>query len=209
MSVSSALVSFAVLAALVTITPGIDTVMVLRATLAGGRRVGAATAAGIFVGVLAWGVAAAVGVSALLATWVLGYTVLRYAGAAYLLVLGFRLLRAAWRGDHTDPAADPTALALTPARGFRQGLVANLLNPKVGAFYVAAVPHFLPDGVSPLGMGVLLALVHDLEGLVWFAAIILGAHRARRLLAGCRARRAVDATAGTALVAFGLRLGAP
>lgn len=107
MSVSSALVSFAVLAALVTITPGIDTVMVLRATLADGRRVGAATAAGIFVGVLAWGVAAAVGVSALLATWVLGYTVLRYAGAAYLLVLGFRLLWAAWRGDHTDPAADP------------------------------------------------------------------------------------------------------
>jgi threonine/homoserine/homoserine lactone efflux protein len=209
MSVASALVSFAAIALLLTITPGIDTAMVLRSTIAGGHRAGFATAFGVFVGVLAWGVAAAVGVSALLTTSSVTYDVLRFVGAAYLLWLGVRFLSRALRGDAAGARFDGDMGPTTPSNlwvCFRQGLLANLLNPKVGAFYVATIPQFLPDGVSHVWMGVALALVHNLEGLAWFSAVILGTHRLRAALDSSRARRRVDAVTGTALVGFGVRL---
>jgi threonine/homoserine/homoserine lactone efflux protein len=83
----------------------------------------------------------------------------------------------------------------------------NLLNPKVGAFYVAVLPQFIPAGSSPLGVGLLLALVHDVEALVWFSLIIFGAQAARGLLARRSVRRTVDAGTGAVLIGFGLRLG--
>ena len=183
--------------------------MVLRATLAGGRRVGAATAAGIFVGVLAWGVAAAVGVSALLATWVLRYTVLRYAGAGIPAGPGVPVAAGGLAVTTPTPAADPPALALTPARGFRQGSSRTCSTRKVSCLLCRRGAALPPRRGVAARDGRAARAGPRPEGLVWFAAIILGAHRARRLLAGCRARQAVDATAGTALVAFGLRLGAP
>lgn len=209
MTATSALASFAAIALLLTITPGIDTAMVLRSTIAGGRRAGFATAFGVFAGVLAWGVAAAVGVSALLMTSQAAYDVLRIVGAAYLCWLGIRLLVRALRGAEVGDRRDDTEAPLAPPNlwaSFRQGLLANLLNPKVGAFYVATIPQFLPDGVSHLWMGIALALVHNVEGLAWFSAVILGTHRLRAALASNRSRRRVDAVTGTALVGFGVKL---
>ena len=90
---------------------------------------------------------------------------------------------------------------------FGRGLFTNLLNPKVGAFYVAVLPQFIPAGTSPLGVGLLLALVHDLEGLIWFTAIIVGARALRGFLGRRRVRRAVDGGTGAVLIGFGLKLG--
>ena len=95
------------------------------------------------------------------------------------------------------------------AQAFRQGLVTNLLNPKIGAFYLATIPQFVPAGVSPLGMGLLLAGVHDLLAVAWFALIIAGASYARRWLANARALRVVDRVAGVTLVGFGVKLALP
>ncbi|GAA0332848.1 LysE family translocator [Micropruina glycogenica] len=85
----------------------------------------------------------------------------------------------------------------------------NLLNPKIGAFYLATIPQFVPAGVSPLGMGLLLAGVHDLLAVAWFALIIAGASYARRWLANARALRVVDRVAGVTLVGFGVKLALP
>jgi threonine/homoserine/homoserine lactone efflux protein len=90
-------------------------------------------------------------------------------------------------------------------RSWRKGLLTNLLNPKVGASYVAVLPQYGPAGASPLAMGVLLASVHDAEAMVWLTAIILGAHGIRGWLSRPSVRRTVDQLTGTAL--FGLRLG--
>jgi threonine/homoserine/homoserine lactone efflux protein len=83
----------------------------------------------------------------------------------------------------------------------------NLLNPKIGAFYVAVLPQFIPAHDSHLAVGLLLAFVHDLEGLVWFTAIILGTHSVRTMLRRRSARRAIDGATGATLIGFGVKLG--
>ncbi|BCY05519.1 LysE family translocator [Actinoplanes sp. L3-i22] len=206
MDLTHAVLSFAVLGALLTITPGLDTALVLRSAVTMGRGPAFATALGVNTGALIWGAAAAVGVSALLTASAAAYTGLRIAGAAYMLYLGVRMIRSAFRpGGGTVEPTGPAAPTWWST--FGKGLFTNLLNPKVGAFYVAVLPQFIPAGSSPLGVGLLLALVHDAEGLLWFSAIILGAQAARGFLARRSVRRTVDAGTGAVLIGFGLRLG--
>lgn len=203
---ASSVASFALVVALVTITPGLDTTLVLRSALTRGRRDAAMTAVGINVGVLVWAVAAATGLSALLTASEVAYDALRLAGAAYMVLLGLRLLRDALSGpgasvDTPSPGREPTLWA-----AFRTGLLTNLLNPKVGAFYVALLPQFLPGHGSPVLAGVLLGMVHNLEGVVWFGIVILGADAARRRLARRRNERWIEAVTGLALIGFGAKL---
>lgn len=206
MDLTHAVLSFAILGALLTITPGLDTALVLRSAVTMGRGPAFATALGVNTGALIWGAAAAVGVSALLTASTTAYTVLRVAGAAYMLYLGVRMMWSAFKKD--GEAVELTAPAApTWWSTFGKGLFTNLLNPKVGAFYVAVLPQFIPADASPLGVGVLLALVHDVEGLLWFSLIIFGAQAARGLLARRSVRRTVDAGTGAVLIGFGLRLG--
>ncbi len=213
MTLGAAVGSFALLAALLTVIPGLDTAMVLRAAITLGRKYAFATALGINTGALIWGAGAAVGVSALLTASRVAYGVVRIAGAAYMIWLGARLLWSAFRDRGAGPAdstpADPAPRleSVTMWRCWRQGLLTNLLNPKIGAFYVAVLPQFIPAESPHLAVGVLLALVHDLEGMIWFTAIILGVHSLRGWLARRSVQRAVDAMTGTALVGFGLKLG--
>jgi threonine/homoserine/homoserine lactone efflux protein len=206
MDLTHAVLSFAVLGALLTITPGLDTALVLRSAVTMGRGPAFATALGINTGALIWGAAAAVGVSALLTASVVAYTVLRVAGAAYMLYLGVRMIRAAVKGGGVSAEIAGTA-APTWWSTYGRGLLTNLLNPKIGAFYIAVLPQFIPPGTNPFGVGLLLALVHDLEGLLWFALIIFGAQAARGFLARRSVRRTVDAGTGAVLIGFGLRLG--
>jgi threonine/homoserine/homoserine lactone efflux protein len=209
MDPAGAVLSFALVAGLLAITPGLDTALVLRAAVAGGRRAGYAAGLGVCAGALAWGAAAAVGVSALVTTSRGGFTALRVAGAAYLLWIGGRLLLRAWGERAAPDEGDESAADRSPSNrsAFGRGLLTNLLNPKVGAFYVAVLPQFLPVGASPLGFGLLLASVHALESLLWFTVVILGAQALRGILRRPAARRAVDGATGTVLVGFGLRLG--
>ncbi|MFC7273588.1 LysE family translocator [Paractinoplanes rhizophilus] len=207
MDLTHAVLSFAVLGALLTITPGLDTALVLRAAVSMGRGPAFATALGVGAGALTWGAAAAVGVSALLTASEVAYTALRVAGAAYMIYLGVRMVCGALRRRAADPATAAEHAAPTVWNTFGRGLFTNLLNPKVGAFYVAVLPQFVPDGSSPLAVGVLLALVHDLEGILWFSAIIAGAGALRRQLARRSVRRAVDGGTGAVLLGFGVKLG--
>jgi threonine/homoserine/homoserine lactone efflux protein len=206
MDLTHAVASFAILGALLTVTPGLDTALVLRSAVTMGRGAAFATALGVNTGALIWGAAAAVGVSVLLTASAAAYTVLRVAGAAYMLYLGVRMIHGAVRGGGaTAEISGPAAPTWWSTYG--KGLLTNLLNPKVGAFYIAVLPQFVPPDASPLGVGLLLALVHDLEGLLWFALIIFGARAARGFLARRSVRRTVDAGTGAVLIGFGLRLG--
>jgi len=199
---------FAAVAGLLTIIPGLDTALVLRATATDGRRHGLATALGVSTGTLVWGVGAAVGISALLTASTIAYDVLRVAGALYMIWLGGRLLARAVRND--EPAAAVPGEAPRGRRlagSWARGLWTNVLNPKIGAFYVAVLPQFIPAHSSHLAVGALLAMVHDFEGLVWFAAIILGTHFVRTVLHRRSIQRGLDGLTGVALIGFGVRLG--
>ena len=204
MSLGTSVATFALVALALTLTPGLDTALVLRASLTRSRRDAAATGAGIVAGLFVWGAAAAVGVSALLTASQLAYDVLRYAGAAYLVWFGARLLVRAIRGT---PGREPAGTAgSSPWRAARQGLATNLLNPKVGVFYVALLPQFLPAGSDPLAVGLLLAGVHGLLSVVWFALLILLASTLAARLRRPATVRAIDGVTGTTLVGFGVKL---
>ncbi|TQN43227.1 threonine/homoserine/homoserine lactone efflux protein [Blastococcus colisei] len=205
MTLEAAVLTFAVVAAVLTVTPGLDTALVLRAALTRSRREAAATSAGIVAGLFVWGAAAAAGISALLIASEVAYDVLRYAGAAYLVWFGVRLLvRALGGAAETAPATG--AVPTSVWRAARTGLAANLLNPKVGVFYVALLPQFLPSGSDPLLVGLLLAGVHAVLSIVWFTLLISLATLAGRWLRRPATVRAIDAVTGVMLVGFGARL---
>lgn len=177
--------------------------MVLRHSAVSGRRAGWSAAAGIGGGILVWSFVAAIGLASLLAASATAYTVVKIAGAAYLVYLGARALWAAKRGEYGDSlmlAAKHSAL-----RAFRQGLLCNVLNPKCAVFFVALLPQFLPER-SSLGDILLLALVTLLITLVWFGSVATVVSAMRRLLAATRIRRTIDAITGTVLVALGIKI---
>jgi len=212
----AAIGSFAALAGLQTIVPGLDTAQVVRSAVTQGRRNGFATAFGIQIGTLIWGAAAALGISALLIASRLAFDVLRIAGAAYLIALGITMLWRSWRRADRPPAesfAEPAgraAVQAAPRRNvlgcFARGITTNLLNPKAGVFYVAVMPQFIPVHSPHLLMGITLAGVHDLEGLTWFTLLITTVHLTRRWLQSKAVHRAMDRITGIVLVGFGVRL---
>ena len=210
MTVTEALLAFGLVAGLLTIVPGLDTALVLRGTLTRSRRYGFAAASGIQAGTLVWGAAAATGAAALLAASQTAYRVLTVLGAAYMVWLGVSMLWRSARAPSRD-VAQPEAVQIAADRtgqGFGMGLVTNLTNPKVGVFYVATIPQFVPDGVSPLVMGLALAAVHCALGALWLSAVIVGAGRLAPRLHASGAVRWVDRVTGGVLVALGVRLAA-
>jgi threonine/homoserine/homoserine lactone efflux protein len=210
MTFTQAVLSFAVVAGLLTLVPGIDTSIVLRAGLTRRRAVALATAAGVCTGALAWGAAAAVGASALLAASDLAYRALTLAGAAYMAWLGASLIwktigRKGAGGPHV--VADPApAQSGTLAGAWLKGTATNLLNPKVGVFYIATIPQFIPAGMSPAAMGLLLAAVHGIMAMGWFTLIIIGTGFASKWLRSPRSIKVIDRITGTVLIGFGARL---
>ena len=202
-SVVSSLLAFTAAALLLTITPGVDTALVLRSAAAGGRLRGAAAALGVALGCLGWGLLAAAGLAALLAESALAYRVLQLAGAAYLCWLGLRMLLRP-RREWPQPGAAMGAQGLR-ASGLR-GLLTNLLNPKVGVFYVSFLPQFVPHGVWPAGFLFLLACVHVLLTLAWFGVLIAATAPIGRWLARERVMRALDRCTGLVFLGFGARL---
>jgi threonine/homoserine/homoserine lactone efflux protein len=196
------LAGFLVVAAVVICTPGQDTALTIRNTLAGGRRSGLATALGVALGQAVWTLAAAVGLVAVLRTSQPAFTALRLVGAAYLVYLGLQSLVAAARRRSTHhPTAAPGS---TPHGSLRQGLLSNLANPKMAVFFTSLLPQFGAAFATLLALGLLFSLLT----CVWLAAYAVAAARARRLLERDRIRRVLDAVTGAVLVALGLRVAA-
>lgn len=198
------LIAFTLTAALMTVTPGLDTALVLRtATVEGGRRALAASL-GIVLGCLAWGAIVAGGLGALLAASELAYTILKYAGAAYLVWLGLKLIlsKRADLGVAVAAGTRDTGAWLW----FRRGLLTNLLNPKVGVFYVSFLPQFVPAGSGVAATTLLLAAIHALLGLAWFVALILATRPVAAALRKPRTIRWLDRATGTVFLLFAARL---
>ena len=197
---TTALLAFAAFAALLTITPGVDTALVIRMSIGGGARRGRQAALGVCSGVVVWGVASAAGITALLSASERAYDALRIAGALYLVWLGVRALIARRREE------DGVEPDVSPAAAFRTGLLSNLLNPKVGAFYLSVLPQFIPKGAPVLATSTLLALVHAGEGIVWLFLVASLTARIGGILKRPSIRRRLEQVTGAVLVAFGIRL---
>lgn len=203
MTTAGALLAFVGAASILTITPGLDTALVLRSAAAGGQRRAAYAAVGIAMGCLTWGAAVSIGLGALLAASRLAYTIIRWAGAAYLLWTGFKLLvhpRQEFDTRSNSPGDVPSISFL------KQGLLTNILNPKVGVFYITFLPQFVPPSANVALFTFLLAVVHVVLGLIWFTVLISATLPMRRLLKQPWFVRAMDRIAGVVFVGFGARL---
>jgi threonine/homoserine/homoserine lactone efflux protein len=204
---TAALAGFTVIALLTVVTPGLDSLLVVRYSLVGGRRAGLAVVAGINVGLLAWATATLVGLTALLTASRLAYDIVRILGAIYLIWFGARML---WQTFARRPADRPEPPPARPGRwaAARAGLVTNLLNPKPGVFYISLLPQFLPGGPANLAWGLLLVAIHLAIGLIWLPILAWMADRARGLFLRDRVRCWLDRLTGTVLIGLGGRLAA-
>jgi len=202
MNILLPLLGFTAAATMLTLTPGVDTAMVLRSAATGGPKRGIAAAAGICLGLLMWGFGAASGLSLLLAASRTGFMVLKFCGAGYLLWLGINM----WRHKPQPVVEAPTEAAGTLA-AFQRGFTSNMLNPKVGVFYITFLPQFIPAHVSVAAFSILLTVINLGLEMIWFAALIALTVPLARTLARPAVKRAMDRVTGATLIGFGLRLG--
>lgn len=202
----TALLGFAAASALIVLLPGPDTLVVVRNLLRGGRRRAAATVVGVLSGLVIWVLAASLGLAAVLRASHTGYEVLRYVGGAYLVYIGIQALRsrAAPIGLGEGPA--PRRMGPLLGSGYVAGLATDLLNPKVGVFFVTFLPAFVPRGADVGWVTLALGAVFILETLVYFIALIGVADRVVSWMTDARTRRRLDRGAGLVFIGFGLRL---
>ena len=196
------LLPFLVGSVLVTVIPGADMALVARQVLVGGPALAQKTIFGNLAGLLVHGLALAAGLSALLVASATAYTVVKLAGAAYLVYLGVQALRASRR----PPADALSAAVAAPRRAFLQGLISTVLNPKPALFFLTFLPQFVNRDAAVLPQTLTLAAIHVIVGLVWLSAYARLIHRARGLLTAPRVKAWLERTTGAVLITFGLRV---
>jgi RhtB (resistance to homoserine/threonine) family protein len=193
-----------------TITPGADTMLVIRNVVARGQRAGYLTALGICSGLFIHATLSALGLSVILVRSAAIFEIVKLAGACYLMILGAWSLWQMIRSRHqTEPAPALTLQPAQPAGGWRslrEGLLTNVLNPKVAIFYLAFLPQFINPGDPVLLKSLLLAGMHFILSILWLALLSTFLGRLRGFIARPAVQRGIEAVAGTVLIAFGIRL---
>jgi threonine/homoserine/homoserine lactone efflux protein len=196
---------FVGIAAVVIVVPGPDTAIVTKNALLHGRRAALGTAFGVNTGLAVWTVASALGVASIVRASDTAFTALKLIGAAYLVWLGLQALRAAGRDAHSNP--DPARrTALDGRGGFRQGLISDLANPKIGAFFTGLLPQFAGAGHSVLIPFLVLGGLFVLMTVVWLSGYALVAVKASAVLRRQRVKARIDRVSGVILIGFGIRL---
>ena len=201
-----ATLGFVAAAGLIVLLPGPDTLVVLRALLRQGKPTARRTVLGVLTGLSVWAAGAVLGLSALLRASHDGYTALRIAGAVYLCLLGIQAFRS--RGASAELS---TSEAVRRRRGvigtgYLAGLTTDLLNPKVGVFFVTFLPAFVPHG-EPIGLvTALFGALFVLETGLYFVLFLAFADRLMAGMRRPRVRQVLDRCTGAVLVGFGVRL---
>jgi threonine/homoserine/homoserine lactone efflux protein len=194
-------------AVILIVTPGPDTALIIRQALRGGARAASRSAVGIGVGSSVWALASVLGVAMLLESSAAAFTVLKLAGAAYLIYLGARSLIGSF-GAAPDAASDnasPKGTSPRASSAFAQGLLNNLLNPKAGAIFVTVMPQFIQthDSLTRL---VLMVACYDVMVVIWLCTYGYVVSRAGRSRIGVRVRRSLERVTGVVMIALGARL---
>lgn len=194
------------LMALLTVTPGTDTFLTLRQALVGGLRLAWPTIAGICTGTIVHATVAGAGLAVLLHESPALFRVVQVLGVGYLAYLGVRSLRTAMAKADPKVDADDARVGHGGLRGYRDGLLANLLNPKVALFYLAFLGPYIEPGQSVLLTSMLYGVCHSLMGEVQLGTVAVLADRLRTRITDPRFLRGADALLGLVLLGFALRL---
>jgi threonine/homoserine/homoserine lactone efflux protein len=187
--------------ALLTISPGADMALVAKITLERGRRPALLATLGICSGLLVHATASALGLSIILATSAEAFTVVKLVGAAYLAYLGVQSLRSSFR--HGGVEAPSTRRGMSP---YLQGVLSNVLNPKVAVFYLTFLPQFMSPGDNVLLRSLAFAVAHAVMGIAWLSAYAYVLARVSGALGGAGVRRWLERVTGVVLIGLGARL---
>ena len=200
------LIAFCGVAAVLVVTPGPDMALVARNALVAGRSAVPMTVLGICAGIVIHAMAAAVGLSALLAASATAYAVVKVIGGTYLVYLGIQAWRASLRDQGDSEWMLGPARRFAGGSAFRQGFVSNVLNPKLVVFFISVLPGFTsPDG-SFFTQVVILALVFELLTIAWLLSYGAGVARIGEAMRRPRVRHLLERVSGSVLVALGLKV---
>lgn len=195
------MISYLIAISLLTMTPGLDTTLILRTATVEGRQKAFQAAIGIHLGCLVWGLIVACGLGALLSSSVLAFTLLKWTGAMYLAWLGVQMLR--------KPRQHLGSLEQgenTQQNWLLKGCLSNLLNPKVGIFYISFLPQFVPNPQAATTWIMLLVLIHIVLGLIWASALIIGSQPFAKYLKQPKFVQRIDRITGAVFILFALKL---
>lgn len=207
--------AFVGVAAALIVAPGPDMALVTRNALTLGRRAAYLTSFGTCTGLLVHGAAATVGLSAIVATSALAFEIVKIAGAIYLALLGILTLRDVWRsrrrpGDNEDEQlGSPSEVGTSTLRmpPFRQGVLTNVLNPKVAIFFLSFLPQFIPAGQPVATTTLVLSAIFIAMTLAWLVAYASAVLLVRRFFLRSSVRRFLETVTGSVLLLLGVRLG--
>ena len=199
----AAILTFILAATLIVLLPGPDTLVVIRSLLKSGKKVAGLTAAGVLSGLVIWVFAATIGLSAMLSASRVGYLSLRLVGAGYLIWLGVQTIKNRRAGLELD--GDERSPRLI-GEGYRAGLATDLLNPKVGVFFVTFLPGFVPAGHQVGTTVFFFGVIFILETAAYFFLLLTLAGRIQSWMRNSVIRRRLNTATGLVLVGFGIRL---
>ncbi len=204
----SLLPAYLIAITLLTITPGVDTMLIIRNTSRGGWWDGAVSSLGICSGLFVHAGISAVGISVILLHTAWAFTTLKLVGACYLIWLG----GSNWRGVLNKKklmmkaGALPHTTGFNPGRSLREGFLSNVLNPKAAVFYMAFLPQFITPSGSALLQSLVLAGLHFILAMIWQCFVAATVNQAGKWLQQPRVSRVMDGVTGTVMILFGLKL---
>jgi len=203
----SALTTYLIAITLLTITPGVDTMLIIRNTARGGWRDGAVSSLGICSGLFLHATVSAVGISVILLQAAWAFSALKLAGAAYLVWLGV----SSWRKVINQEGFEivnggPVGNKFLIQRSLREGFLSNILNPKTAIFYMAFLPQFINPAQSALLQSLFLAGLHFIIAMIWQCLLALMVKQLKIWLQRPRVSQIFDGVTGTVMIALGLRV---
>lgn len=190
---------------ILTMTPGADTMIVLRNTIRGGANDGLVSSFGICLGLFVHAFLSAVGISAILLYSATAFTILKIVGALYLLWLGFSSFKAFWQ-NHYESAPQAQKAIFHFWKSLREGFLSNVLNPKAVIFYMAFLPQFISPEGSPLLQSMFLASLHFIVATIWQGILIMMICSANGFIMKKSVRKSMDFIAGSVMVLLGIKL---
>jgi len=198
--------TFIVAITLLTLTPGVDTMVTIRNSARGGWRDGFATSTGICCGLFLHAIVSALGISVILLQSANGFQFLKLLGAGYLIWLGVSSLRGIVQGRSVFRLPDSGIRPFVIGRSFREGFLSNALNPKTALFYMAFLPQFIDPEGSALTQSLWLAAIHFMIAMVWQCSLAVAVNSARRWLQSKVVSVGFNAVSGSVLIYLGARL---
>jgi threonine/homoserine/homoserine lactone efflux protein len=198
--------AFFIAITILTLTPGLDTALVIRNTSRGGFYDGCISSFGICSGLFVHATFSAIGISALLAQSAELFQMVKMVGAIYLIWLGYCSLRGVLKGVQGMTISEQGHKSLSVSRSLREGFLSNVLNPKTAVFYLAFLPQFINPEHSPLLQSLFMAAIHFIIAMIWQCGLAGALSSAKSLLKNSTFMKWMEGTTGLVLVALGIKL---